>query len=146
MRTPRSTSMNFPTPAQYRAMERVVDRLCALPIAVPFLKEVTDDEAPGYSARIQKPVWLERVVERLQDSYYPSVEKWREDVNQIWKNARKFNGEDSVISAMATELETLFKEWSEEVTASNLEKWVSQMKKAHEDMSQLMYHCPILEM
>lgn len=78
--------------------------------------------------KIKKPMDLGIIIEKLEEGQYQSVEKWKEDMNLVFKNATYLQDPFSYISA---ELVGIFKRLTEDIPKNELEEWRYKVKKAH---------------
>merc|ERR1719242_1636256 len=46
---------------------------------------------PKYYEIVKRPMWLRKVADKLEKGIYPNVRSFRQDVNQVWKNAQQYN-------------------------------------------------------
>jgi hypothetical protein len=61
----------------------------------PQSESFREDPTPwvnGYTEVIKSPMWIKRVLEKLDNGQYLTVEKWQSDMNLIWDNCKLFNG------------------------------------------------------
>jgi hypothetical protein len=49
-------------------------------------------DVPGYVDVVKNPMWLRRVLEKLDKGQYLTVEKWQSDMDLIWENCKLYNG------------------------------------------------------
>lgn len=84
----------------------VTDKLLELPCAHFFKKAVDPkkDNLPDYFALIAHPRDLSTVRKNLVDNKYNSVGEWRRDLELIWSNAEKYNGEGDFVTMFAQEM------------------------------------------
>jgi hypothetical protein len=69
-------------------------------------------EYPGYDDAIKTPMWLEEISRKLEKGEYKNLEEVEKDEQQIWKNAKAFNGKKHPIHKRADEYERRFlSEW-----------------------------------
>lgn len=67
-----------------------------------FVFEVTDTIAPGYSHRIKKPMWLNKMQQKIKSNSYSSLKEFDEDVKLIVRNCKLWNGPDSTYTMVFT--------------------------------------------
>lgn len=90
----------------------VMDLIMKKPEAAPFLDPIDDEEsyAQEYMNKIKKPVFLHSIKEKLQCDKYSSIDKWKYEMNLIWRNTEQFYGSDSYMAKLANELKSSFKD------------------------------------
>lgn len=66
-----------------------------------FYSEVPKDEYGAYPSYVPIEMNLEKILERLENSFYTSIEQLAKDIQQIEENANLFNQSDSEICEMA---------------------------------------------
>jgi hypothetical protein len=69
---------------------------------------------------IQKPMDLGTIKKKLSHHVYENVQHFVDDMNLIWENSCKYNGEQHDISKTARELQTFF---NEEFKRVGLDQW-----------------------
>lgn len=105
---------------------KVTEELSKLPISILFLRPVDPirDNCPDYLDRIKSPMDLGTVMRKLKNHQYSTPERWKEDVNLIWHNAKLYNGPDNFISTIAQELEEYFAEKTSFIPKKETEDWL----------------------
>ena len=95
----------------------VLNRLCVLPIIMPFLEEVplTGVAGTAYYRVIKSPMWLREVHRRLVEGNYDNEFDFAWDVRLVFANAMEYNMDNSELHINAWSLlmrfETLFSNW-----------------------------------
>ncbi|XP_023991511.1 nuclear body protein SP140-like protein isoform X1 [Salvelinus sp. IW2-2015] len=64
----------------------------------------------NYTSVIKTPIWLDRVVEKLQQNLYQSVRHFESDVLLIFTNCATFNRDNAEFRGMCESLKDLFKQ------------------------------------
>jgi histone acetyltransferase len=75
----------------------------------PFKDPVKSEVAPDYYATISNPIDLSTMRSRVTDGYYDTVDKFIEEVQLMFDNARVYNRKDTVYYKMADKLEAAVK-------------------------------------
>lgn len=124
------------TPVQLENCRKITQNIWDMPVSEPFHEKVDPvrEQAPNYYEKIRRPMELRTVLEKLDNGQYPTVEKWREDMLLIWKNAMTYNEAGNPIHEIAAELNVLFKRESENVPRTDIEAWVMRCKKVQKKM------------
>lgn len=132
-----STSM---TKIQKLSCIKITKKLMDFPISVFFLNPVDpiNDGVPDYFEKVKKPMDLNKVMVRLNEGYYPSIDEWKKDVNLIWKNALLYHTDDSIVFIIAKELQDTFKKMCENIPKTELEMWTCKIKKTHSKLMKLI--------
>ena len=68
------------------------------PMSGIFRKPVTDE---NYLSVIKHPMDLDTIRKKIKENVYKSLNEWKSDVNLIFENAIKFNGEESISGSIA---------------------------------------------
>jgi len=125
---------------QRRFCVKITKRIARLPIASSFLSPVDPavDGAPGYFEMIKKPMDLGTALGDLTEGRYVTLERWKEDVNLIWKNAMAYNNAATPIYTVARELNEHFKRSCESIPRTNLEAWTARVAKRHAALIRLL--------
>lgn len=81
----------------------ITDELINSPCGQFFNRPVDpeNDGVPDYFKVISYPMDLSTVRSKLERKYYRKINDWMNDVNKIWENAIRFNGENSYITFLA---------------------------------------------
>jgi hypothetical protein len=124
---------------------KITNKLIKLPISFAFRLPVDPvaDELPDYYQKIKNPMDLGTVVQKLQHGQYSSLDKWKDDIGQIWKNAAIYNGETSPIVLLARELAELFKRYCEAIPKTELEAWLIKVRKTEQKLMQQLQTRPV---
>lgn len=131
------------TKEQQQYCLKVTEKIIALPISKFFMEKVDPklDNCPDYYDHIKRPMWLQKVRELLSSGQYPNVERWKDDMNLIWKNAMSYNKPNEPIYIIADELHNVFKSMSD-IIPNEVERWVMKMKKAQQQFTILLESRP----
>lgn len=136
-----STGMVMPmTSVQRRLCIEITEKIISLPIAGHFSRPVNPelDGAPDYFEIIKKPMDLSLVLKKLNDDQYTTLDKWKEDMNQIWKNAQTYNDHTTPIHAIARELSEYFRRRCENIPRNEIELWLSKVNKKHVKLMRIL--------
>ena len=91
----------------------LMNKLYQKEISKPFQHPVDPkhDNCPDYDLKIQNPMCLDKVKEKLNNSQYDKLEDWVKDVDLIWKNAIVYNTENQnpFLCLMAEDLSIWFR-------------------------------------
>lgn len=131
-----NSSMNS-TQANY--CTKVTNKLYDYSLSNFFRQPVNpvEDGCEDYFERIKRPMDLGTVLQNLKDNKYQSIEQWKNDMNQIWKNAMIYNEPSSPIYIIAQDLSELFKKKVESIPKTPVEEWVMKMRKEHAKLQKL---------
>ena len=100
------------------------------------------DGAPDYYTIIKNPMDLSTIRKKLNSNEYKNIEQWISDVNLIWKNAKLYNTEGSIIHFIAQELEEWFARKCLLIPRNKDEEWMLQLRKASTALVRLSSHPP----
>lgn len=116
------------------------------PIASFFSRPVDPelDGARDYHEKIKKPMDLGTLHQKLLENKYPSVDKWKDEMNLIWKNAMTYNPDVSPIYAIAKELSEVFRRACETIPKNEIDSWTYQVRKTHSKLMRLLESKPDL--
>lgn len=130
------------TPIQVDFCRKIIDKIWNLPISIFFHREVDpiQDQCPDYYDKIKRPMDLKKVKEKLESGQYPNVERFKDDMNQIWKNAMVYNAPDNPVHIIAHELKSVFGKESEFIPKNEIEAWIKKVVKRHKKLSDLTNH------
>ena len=135
-----STSSGAMTKVQLAYITKVTKKINDCQMARYFRQPVDPklDGATDYFDRIKKPMDLGTVLQNLQDNKYTNVEKWREDMNLIWKNAMTYNGPESPLYAIAKDLSEMTRKMTELIPSTPTEEWMIRLRSANEKVIRIM--------
>lgn len=110
----------------------------------PFRNKVDpeNDGAPDYYDVIKNPMDLTTVRKKLVAGEYKSIALWSEDVKLIFKNARSYNDEGSLIDLISQELEQWFARKMAQMPHNKEEEWMLSLRKYSSVLSRLSNHPP----
>jgi len=124
--------MPIPQPTRDECLA-LMDALMSRPCAAVFLDPVTSEDAPNYPQVIKRPADLGAIRRRLAGDEFPSVTVWAREISLIWKNAETYNGRESLLYALASELRRNVDRGLRRVRRLNTQKWgqtVGELKDA----------------
>ncbi|KAG8857512.1 hypothetical protein FRB91_011255 [Serendipita sp. 411] len=83
-----------------------------------LFKELPDrDDYPDYYLHIQQPIAISTIRKRVSGTYYRSVSQFKADWHLMFNNARTYNQEGSIVYEDANEMQKVFDQTLEKVTA-----------------------------
>ena len=90
----------------------IMNELLERPISTLFDSPVDpmSDKAADYFKKIQCPMYLRTVLQKLVNDEYHNIREWKEDVLLVFSNSISYYGKDSQISLLALELYHQFRE------------------------------------
>lgn len=120
----------------------LTDRMLKRKICSPFYESVAKfrDLVPQYFEIIKYPMDLTTIKTNLENNVYPTIDDWAKDVELIWSNALKYNGEDTVIAKMAIEMRQWFRRRYETISRSINDIWVFDLIKASKKLEYISRH------
>jgi hypothetical protein len=112
-------------PAQKARCIAVMDQLQKFYITRMFLQPVDPvrDACPTYLTIVHNPMDLGTARRKLEEDQYGSVEQWKADVNLVWANTFQYNGQKSLLSAIAKHLQTVFGELTSTLSSDPNQDW-----------------------
>ena len=119
----------------------VMQTLYKNPCTEPFRQPVNLDTVSNYLDTIEKPMDLGTVYSNLQNNKYSSVNRWKEDVDLVWSNAKKFNPPSSPYYLLAEYSKKLFQK-TRQKNFRNLEKLNDECTKLEEKLDKLLSKPP----
>lgn len=111
--------------------KEIMKKIESISISFAFKEPVNPelDHAPDYFKIIKKPMDLSTVDKKLEEGSYPSVDKWKEDMNLIWSNAMKYNPPETPLHSIAQELSNKFKQLSDHFPNNEGQVWAKNIKR-----------------
>ncbi|XP_052801093.1 uncharacterized protein LOC128231883 [Mya arenaria] len=95
----------------YQALMKVVNAMKYHKDCWPFLYPVTDDDAPGYSDVIKRPMDMSRIEQKVEQREYRQTAHFLSDFKLMFNNCKRFNGPDSEFSECARSMELMLKKY-----------------------------------
>lgn len=83
---------------------RILTELESMPEAWPFLRPVTEQEAPGYFQEITHPMDLSTVRSKLDSRQYQNARAWLADLRLMLANALQYNRPKDVVYNLALDV------------------------------------------
>lgn len=110
----------------------IIDNLLTHPISEIFLYPIDPqiDNVPDYFDIIKKPMDFTTVKNNLKEGIYTNFVDFKKDVEQIFENAKLYNGIPSLPAMMADELARIFKKLIRPIEVLNRDEWVAQYTKS----------------
>lgn len=135
-----SSSSSGITKVQIAYITKITKKINDYPMARYFRQPVDPklDGATDYFDKIKRPMDLGTVLQNLQDNKYATVEKWRDDMNLIWKNAMTYNNAASPLHAIAKDLAETFRKMTEVIPTTPTDEWLVKMRNANEKVMRIM--------
>lgn len=123
---------------------KVMDLIQSRQISRMFMQPVNPltDSCPDYFTKIKKPMDLSTSRKKLESGQYENVEQWKEDIELIWNNALTYNGTKALISILARELQTLFRDLTCNISSDLNSDWNSQFEKLRAEFNQIVKSIP----
>ncbi|KAK8878184.1 hypothetical protein M9Y10_004949 [Tritrichomonas musculus] len=102
-----------------------------MPITSPFKMPVdTVHDAPNYLEFVEHPMDFSTMKKKLQNNEYPTVKSFIDDIQLICDNAKKFNGEQSLLGMISNDImDEANKQYSEKASNAD-EEWYRSLSKA----------------
>ncbi|KAL0808982.1 hypothetical protein ABMA28_012639 [Loxostege sticticalis] len=82
----------------------VYSRLCAHKYASLFLRPISDDEAPGYSTVVKRPMDLTAIRRNIESGAIRTTAEFQRDVLLMLSNALMYNSSEHSVYSMAKEM------------------------------------------
>lgn len=92
----------------YSQLTTILNLVKAHSASWPFLKPVSEEEAPDYHEHIKHPMDLKTVGERLKNRYYVNKRLFIIDMKRIFNNCRSYNNPETEYYRNANTLEKYF--------------------------------------
>lgn len=139
-----SNQQNSLSNYQKKKCLNILNKLTSYHISFMFLTPVDPerDQCPEYFQIIKHPMDLQTVRKNLESNKYATVSQFKDDVNLIWDNAYRFNGKKSIISLLARQLQTAFREMSEFLTNNEICDWATELENLKNEVNTIAKNCP----
>lgn len=122
---------------------RLVEKLIKMPLSLPFRDNPNaNNQIPNYKSIIQKPMWLNKIKEKLDRNEYKSATEVKEDLKRVCKNAIKFNNQNSPAGQMALDMKNeIIKNFAEKPSSKSNE-WAIDILKLNIRLQKLLDNMP----
>lgn len=123
---------------------QVMEKIFEQNISKMFLHPVNPetDHCADYFTKISHPMDLTTSKEKLQNDLYETIEDWKNDIELIWTNAFTYHGTQVLISLLAKELQTLFKNLTINLSSDSVADWNAQFEKLKSETNQAIKNFP----
>jgi hypothetical protein len=126
------------TEVQKQQCIKITNKLLRNPLSLYFRQPVDPvrDGLPDYFEKVKAPMDISTVLQKLAENKYSAVDKWKEDVALIWRNAIHYNGEGSLPASFAHELSEVFKRLCDVIPRTEWELWMVRLRRAQQKLIQ----------
>ena len=100
------------------------------------------DNCPTYFDVIAKPMDLETARKKLENDQYSTVEEWKSDIDLIWTNTVTFNGNKSLVTVLAKQLQAHFKEITSTLSSDPEADWNAKFEKLKAEINAVIKAAP----
>ena len=123
---------------------KLVEELMTWKICAPFIEMVDPnrDGAPDYFDIVKSPMALREVKNRILSKKYKDVSEFKRDMDLIWENARKYNGEDHLYAQFAMEASLWFERKMKHFPETLEEQWLTKFRKVAKKFYDALMHPP----
>ena len=122
-----------------KVMDEIQSRQISRMFSHPVNPQV--DNCPDYFTKIKHPMDLSTSRKKLENGEYETVEQWKNDMELIWNNTFTYNGK-TLISTLARELQTLFRELTCNISSDLNSDWNLQFEKLRTEFNQVFRLIP----
>ena len=77
-------------------------------------------EIEGYTDIIKEPMDLTTIKNKMDNGMYRTLDRWKDDVEKIFQNARKYNAADDMILSYTAECQRIFKKELKKIDPANI--------------------------
>ena len=132
------------TKIEFEYCKEVTQKLYDHPLAVPFLRPVDpeQDYAPDYFIKIQHPMDLGTVMQKLEKGEYNNSKEWIADVQLIWSNARTYNQKKTILHTVAEILQNKFNKICKVLPKTEMQLWSLKISKANKKLKAFLEKPP----
>lgn len=122
----------------------VMEKLQSYRISRMFAQPVDPerDNCPNYFEVIQCPMDIGTVNKKLDTNQYSTVEQWKSDVEQIWKNTILYNSSQALISVLAKQLQNTFKELTGCLSSDAEADWEKKFEELKQETNKIIKNAP----
>lgn len=92
----------------FKKLYKILQTLKKNPLSEPFLYSINHHDFPDYSKKIENPIDLNKIENKLKTGGYESAYEFAMDVRLVWNNSFTYNDKDSEIYENTLELSSIF--------------------------------------
>ena len=100
------------------------------------------DNLVDYFDKIKSPQDLGTILERLSNGNYNSINNWKNDINLVFDNARKYFGPHSFITVLSNSMENKFNKIYSKIFFTSSENWMNEINNKFHKINRLMKSAP----
>lgn len=115
----------------YKQCNNITNYFIGWGMCIYFVEKVKKEELPDYYDVISHPMWLRKIKLKLDNKEYKTLQSYIDDMNLIWKNAIKYNGDAdaSTVGLMARIAEYRFNQKVNKISATPQERYLKKVIK-----------------
>ena len=129
--------MSFTT-IEYDFCLKETQRWIDHPLCADFKFPVNTKEVPDYLTKIQFPMDLSTILQKLKNNEYQDSQKWLSDLNLIWTNAMTYNRQGTPHHYLADFLKKKCDKRYKTIPKNENDIIQKKLKKAHEKLTQVL--------
>ena len=138
-------SMSGLTEVQVQRCLQITRRMNDLPIAIYFRDPVDPerDSVPDYHEKVKRPMDISTIIRNLEERRYTSIEKWKDDIEQIRKNCEIYHGPQKDLTVLAKELvDFAKKKWEGGIPKTDWDMWAYRVAKTQRKLEMILEAWP----
>lgn len=113
---------------------KITEELLKIPLFQIF-KVIEPWTIQGYLNVIKQPMDLDTVQKRLKNGEYRTKKDYKKDMKRIFDNCKKFNGEESLFSLIASQCQKIFEEMYDKISKNQEEAWIRNVIEISQKMN-----------
>lgn len=120
---------------------QITRRMNDLPIAGYFRDPVdpVHDNVPDYFEKVKRPMDISTIIKNLEERRYTSIEKWKEDIEQIRKNCEIYHPPGCPLTVLAKEMVDFAKKKIEAgIPKTKWDMWAYRVAKTQRKLEMIL--------
>lgn len=129
---------------QYEQVVNIMQSVMKEPYALPFLNPIDTDDPESHKIlkKIDQPMDLTTINNKLTNNKYKSIKKWKSDMDLIYQNTLAVYGKENYITSLAEALKDEYEKLMNESSEDPIKDWLNETGNTSQKIVYLMSNKP----